>query len=182
MKRIAILLLIILAACSSSKNNYTDQQITTLQNAVDSRMLDLTFEWANPQATSAVNAMNSILPPGDTSARINLLSNPNYLQVIGDSLSLDMPYFGERQLGGTYGANDVGFDFEGKLENLTTTYNEKDKSYRLNFWFKEKQESCRVFLTLFPNKRANMRINSSHRTTISYTGNWKIYTKKETDS
>lgn len=40
-----------------------------------------------------------LFPPGGTVSRIDLTSNANYSEVHGDSISVYLPYFGERQMG-----------------------------------------------------------------------------------
>ena len=50
------------------------------QNAyVNSKNIELSFDWANPLATSSVNVVNSILPPGNTASSISLIGNVNHL-------------------------------------------------------------------------------------------------------
>ena len=182
MKKIAILLLLITAACSTSKVNYSETELNTLKNAVDSKTVDISFEWANPVATSAVNAINTLLPPGNTGASVNILGTQNHFQIIGDSLSVDLPYFGEQQLGGTIGTSDVGINFEGKIDREKFTFNDKKQTYELNFYMKESQENYKVFLTLYPNRTSYLTIYSSSRTTISYRGNWKVYKPREEET
>jgi len=182
MKKIAILLLLITTACSTSKINYSETELNTLKNAVDSRAVDISFEWANPVSTSALNAINSLLPPGNTAGSINILGTQNHFQIIGDSLSVDLPYFGEQQLGGTYGTNDVGIDFEGKMDREKISFNDKKQAYELSFYMKESKENYRVFLTLYPNNQTYMTVYSSSRTTISYRGVWNVYKPREEET
>ena len=49
----------------------------------------------------------------------------NFLEVKGDSVSADLPYYGERQIAGSYNNRDVGVQFEGLAKDFELSYNDK---------------------------------------------------------
>lgn len=165
-----LFLLVLLGACAS--NNYSKQEIYNLKNAVSSKEFELNFESANPYSSSSLNAINTLLPVGRRSGNISIIGNINYFKIIRDSLSIDLQYFGERHLVEHYNEKDNTINFKGKFNKEELQYNTKKKAYELKFWFKNNQESCWVNLTLFPNKKAFMILNSNARSGISYTGVW----------
>ncbi|MCK0131368.1 DUF4251 domain-containing protein [Flavobacteriaceae bacterium F08102] len=100
---------------------------------------------------------------------MDLSGNFNYLRFKNDSVFAELPFFGERYMGGGYG-NDGGIKFEGAPENLTITPNIRKKKVQLEFSISEHQERFDVSLHIFQNNTANLDITSSNRSYISYRG------------
>ena len=98
------------------------------------------------------------------------MGNTNYFRVEGDSLSVYLPYFGERQMGGGYGNTDAGIAFSGRPTSYKVSKDDSEKNFRIEIQATHKIETLRFYLTLFPSGQADINVNSSHRTSIRYAG------------
>lgn len=156
----------------SCKSTATLAEIASLKEAVSKENFEIVATVANPVAFANVRGIENLLPPGSNINNINLMSNPNYFRVQKDSIDLDLPFYGERHFAGNYGS-DAGFNFKGKINKKKTTFRKKNNSYLIDYWLNNDTESLRVSLILFANKSSNLTVNSNHRSTINYRGNWK---------
>lgn len=164
-------LVLLLISCKSTKNQVTSDQIKTLDNLVENKRYSIESNWAYPQVTYAMQqVLNSgVLQPGSAANSINLIGNANYLTIAGDSINAYLPYFGERQINLDYGGRDNAIELNGKIENYTITKS-KNNRYLIKFNAKNKIETYSIIISLFPNLNSEIRINSSSRFPISYTG------------
>ncbi|PRX54829.1 uncharacterized protein DUF4251 [Flagellimonas meridianipacifica] len=159
---------------STSAPEITSEQIKELDAIVNSKSFEFKARWARPLVTSSLNSVANagLLPQGSTINNIDLVGNNNYLRMNGDSVVAYFPYFGERQLGGTaYLGSNNAIEFEGVPGNMKINKNEK--GYMVAFDIKHKTETFQVNAQLFPNKKSNININSTHRFPISYIGNFE---------
>ena len=164
---------LLLAACSSQKVSYTAAEKAQLEEMVTAKTFRLRAQWANPLATTSVSAIvnSGLLLPGSSPNRIDIMSTTAYLEVSPDSVSAQLPYYGERQIANTYNPADVGIQFNGAPEDLKIKYNEKKDSYYFSFDIvNDLGEGFNVNGTLFPNLKTNFYINSTQRFTIGYFG------------
>ncbi|GGD39186.1 hypothetical protein GCM10011361_02880 [Muriicola marianensis] len=115
-------------------------------------------------------ANSGLLMPGSNANRIDLMGNSNYFRVVGDSVFINLPYFGERQIGGGYGNPDVGINFEGVPLSYVLTKEEKDNKYTAEIKVRDEIETLAINLFLFPSGKADIYVNSTHRSSIRYTG------------
>jgi len=130
-------------------------------------------DWMYPQPTSSMNAIanSGLLPPGSTTNNISLIGNPNSLKVHGDSITLDLPFYGERRLSsGQYGGNNGGIVFKGIPDRYEVTKDEKRQRHIIKFTVKNNSESYQGIITLYPNWNSNIVINSTYLTTVQYKG------------
>lgn len=166
---IAILLLI--GCNSTSKVPYTPEAITSFRDFIDKKSFRFIAQTANPTMTNGINAVANagLWPPGSTFSNIMLQGNNDYLEVNGDSISADLPYFGERQMGGGYDSN-TGISFNDIPSNYKEEYDASKNEMLIIFTITENLESYRVILTAFPNKKATVIINSAQRFPIRYLG------------
>lgn len=141
-----------------------------LGNSIEERSIQVQADWAIPLMTQGMAqvANSGLLMPGSNAGRINLMGNSNYFRIKGDSLFISLPYFGERQMGGGYGNSNVGINYEGKPFSFEVRP-EKDR-YILEIDVKDQLEVYRFNLFLFPSGKADINVNSSHRTSIRYSG------------
>ncbi len=163
----------ILMGCSSSQSISTPTaKSKMLDDLVAQKSFQIELEQANPLVTGSLSniANSGLLPPGSTVGTINLIGNPNYFKVNGDSIAMYLPYFGEQQMAGGYNNRDVGIEFNGVPYRIEITKNDRKNTYKLNYYIKNKTELFKVFVTLFPNLTSTIRINSNQRTPISYKG------------
>jgi hypothetical protein len=141
-----------------------------LAQMIESKNFKFIAETASPIAQREINQLTFLLPLGSSPNRILLTGGEDYFKMIGDSISVDMAYFGTRQMGGPYEFGRTGVQLNVKPKLYEANYDERKKVYRLKFRAHDKRESFNVELKIFPNKRAEMYLNTSHRTAINYNG------------
>ncbi len=163
----------ILASCGANKTpKYSVEERSQLKELVEEKQISMQARWANPMATASLNSIanSGLLPPGSTVNRIDLQGMRSFLEIKGDSVIADLPYYGERQIAGTYNNNDVGIKFRGVPEDYKAVFNEKKGAYEIQFSIDNKTENFDVNALLFPNKSFTIYINTSQRLTINYQG------------
>lgn len=172
-------LIVVFMSCESSKKILTAKEIEDFKKEISHKKIEVTSNFAQAFGlNSGVRGMQNLLPPGSTIGNINLSDNPNFFIFKKDSLKMDLPYYGQQQMSTDYGGSG-GVKFSGKVISVTKKFNEKKKSYILSYLVKAKRESYNIILTLYPNKSTNLVVNSSHRTSITYLGNWKVWEKEK---
>jgi len=169
---IVVLGLLLLACGSSTKITGPTAESEKLDEMVAQKTFEIVSEWAMPQMTNAMNQISNsgLFPPGSAGNRITLIGNPNYLRVVGDSVSAYLPYYGERQMGGGYNGNTTAIKFDGIPEDFEMSQDPKDQSYAVRFQINDQSENYTVSLQLFPNLKGNINVNSSQRFQIRYSG------------
>lgn len=174
LKRLLLIAFVgLLWSCGATKKN----KITIAQkNRLDSLVAQKSYVFNASQALPLMtNSMNSLanagfFPPGSLPNQVNLTGNGNYFKVLGDSLSADLPYFGERQMGGGYNTEGAGISFQGNTERYEAEFDEKNQRYNIQFRIRNKMEMFNVRLILFPNMTGSMWVNSNQRFAIRYNG------------
>lgn len=176
-----LLLGLILGCSSTSKTNYNAAKKEALDTMVAERTFEIVSRSALPLATNSLNSISNagLLPLGSTGNRVDLTTTPNYLRIIGDSLDVFLPYFGERQMGGGYNNTNVGITFKGLPKKFEITQNEKTQGYTMSFVIKNQGESYTVTTELFPNHNSSINVISTHRTPIGYNGRVSEYSVNE---
>ena len=142
-----------------------------LDHMVAQRTFRIDAERVRPLVTNSLSQVVSsgLLPPGNTAAQINIAGNGSYFKMEGDSVTADLPYFGERQMGGGFN-NRTGIAFEGEPQDLQIVKNEEKQTYEVDFNIRKESEVYQVKLWLFHQSRATILINSSQRFSIRYDG------------
>nr|WP_298926338.1 DUF4251 domain-containing protein [uncultured Allomuricauda sp.] len=180
-KYIISMLIVITAGCASNpKSTATTQEIEAINRLVSEKSFEIKANWANPLATGSINSIANagLLPVGSTANRIDLSGSASYLRVIGDRVEANLPYFGERQMGGTYNSNNIGIQFEGVPKDFEIVPNKKTQGYTMRFTISAATETYQVVAQLTPSFSSSLNINSTHRTAIWYTGNVGEYAKQ----
>ncbi len=170
-----------LIGCSTaSKGVLSEAERKALDNLVAQKSFHIESDWALPLMTQGLNAVANagLFPPGSNASRVDLTGNPNYVKVIGDSIAVYLPYFGERQMGGGYANSDSAIQYEGIPDNYEATWNEKKQRYDIRITMKHKTETYEMNLVLFPNLSCGINVNSSHRFSIRYNGDVMPLTNK----
>ncbi|MGS2739903.1 DUF4251 domain-containing protein [Sinomicrobium sp. M5D2P17] len=174
----SLLLLVMISSCGATKNNTSDSgALTALDSLVKQKQIRIVNNWAYPMATNAMMQVGILLGPMNNAQRINLIGNPNYLEIKGDSVKAELPYFGERQMGGGYNPDGEGIKFDTKISDWEMNYIAKKKLYRIKFKTRKNSESFNVILEMYPNKRTMLMINSTQRNPISYEGTTTSFEK-----
>lgn len=168
-----LFLISILMSCASSKVE-SDENLNTLKKAVEESRFEIVAVSANPVAFANVQGLQNLLPMGSNLGSINLIGIENYFKVFQNNISIELPYYGEQQISRGYNSTNVGFSVKGIPESSKIKFDSKKDKYRINYSVKGKDENLNISLVLFSNKKATININSSHRTAISYYGDWKI--------
>lgn len=164
-----IIAALVLVGCSSSQD-VTKNDLTKIDGIIKKDAFKIEAEWARPLNPGDLSR-TGLLPLNSTSANINLQGNYNHFEKVGDSLSIDLPYYGQRQLaGGTYNRDANGITFDGIPESSVYSYDKKKSAHIYEFDADNGSELLEIRLTIYPNLKANIHVNSSHRTTISYSG------------
>lgn len=161
---------IVMFSCKSA-NQYSDAQIKNLETLIESKSYTIESDWARPQVTYVMQqVLNSgILQPGSAPNAINLIGNANFLTISGDSIKAYLPYYGERQMNVGYAGRDSTIELDGLLEDYAFE-SKKRNSYLITFNAKSKTETYNISIAVFPNMKSEIRVNSSYRFPISYTG------------
>ncbi len=162
-----------LIGCNSVKKTIEPTaKSEALEAMITKKAFTIESDWLYPQPTASMNAIanSGLLPLGSTTNSINLIGNPNYVKIYGDSIAMDLPFYGERQLAGQYGGNDGGIVFKGIPDRYQVTKDEKRQRHMIKFSVRNHSESYRVIITLYPNWDSSITINSSHLTSIRYRG------------
>ncbi|WP_299317340.1 DUF4251 domain-containing protein [uncultured Maribacter sp.] len=160
----------ILFGCSSSKTAISDSH--AIHGLVASKQIEFTATSANPTVTQSLNAVanSGLIPPGSTISRIDLTGNGNYLKIFGDSVSANLPYYGERQFGGGYGSA-TGIEFNGLPVNYTQKFNSDKQKYTISFQVADTSDRYTIYIDIYPSKSSVVSVNMANRNTIQYNGN-----------
>ena len=174
MKNLLIASLFLLIACGSTQKTIAPSaESMALDQLLATKNFSISADWAYPNATASMAALSNtgILGVGNTANAINLIGNPNFLKVKGDSISAFLPYYGERQMGGGYGS-DNGIEFKGIPETYSLKKDEQKQRYSMEFTISgNTTEVFNVNIDFFPNTTAQINIFSSQRRGIRYQGN-----------
>ncbi len=143
-----------------------------LNTWIENRAFTIESSYAMPMATTAVTAVlnTGILGPGNTAGQISLIGTPNHLTIKGDSITANLPFFGERRMGGGYNTRESGITINGILSDYQVET--KRGMYVITFEARDTQgiENYNFTLNLSPNQNANMSVNSTQRTNMQYRG------------
>lgn len=100
--------------------------------------------------------------------RQRLITGNYTLQVKKDQIEADLPYIG-RAFQAPIGTSEGGMRFTSKDFNYTANKGSRDQR-EVNIKPNDNNDIQDLFLTIFPNGTADLRINSRNRQTISYSG------------
>ncbi|PKB15370.1 DUF4251 domain-containing protein [Flavobacterium sp. 5] len=139
----------------------TKQQIKEEQKAVKQKEIDALVQ-SKEYEFEAIMAY----PQGTRS--IDLTTNSNYLRFQKDTIHSEMPFFGRAYSGVGYGG-DAGLSFKGAIKDYSLK--KEKKSYTIKATVKGDNDSYDIFLTVYFDGGANLLINSTNRSAISYRGN-----------
>lgn len=163
--------MLLLGCGSASKVSYTDAEIAAFTDFMATKSYKFVAQTANPTMSNGITAVanSGLWPPGGTFSNIQLQGNDDFLKVNGDSISADLPYFGERQMGGGYNS-ESGIVFNDIPSRYKEEYDTTKNEMRITFTISEMTESYRVTMNIFPTKKATLIINSAQRFPIRFLG------------
>ncbi|WP_034258238.1 DUF4251 domain-containing protein [Altibacter lentus] len=169
---LTIIMATALISCGTPKDTTAYANSAKVLDAmVAAEAFQIESDVANPMVTSGLNAVGNsgLLPAGSSVSRINLIGNSNFLRVEGNEVSAYLPYYGERRTGVSFD-NNSAIEFEGVPSTYTVSKDEEKNRYTIKFEISERNETYSVILTLFPNLKSTIDINSTDRTSIRYDG------------
>ena len=157
---------------STSKSADNRRNGEQLERIIDEGSYEIISDMALPMMTNGLNSLSNagLFPPGSNAGQVNLIGNPNYVRVIGDSVSVYLPYYGERQMGGGYNNDGPGIQFDGIPTNMKVVENTDKQRYEISFQMKRTSEQFNVNMFIFPNLSTAINVNSNQRFPIRYQG------------
>ncbi len=147
---LGVLCCVILFSCGTPKTMTTD--IALVADLIHLRQYQITNSWLMPMR----------------GRQINLIGNPNYIQIKNDSVEVFLPYFGVRQMGGAY-SGDSGIKFSGLMDAYKISENSKKKSYEIEFET-HGAETFTFFITIYQSGQTYTNVQSAERDNVSYRG------------
>ena len=174
MKNVIFLSVLILgfASCTSSKDVVVSaKQFDAITTLVSEKQFEFEADWAYPMSTNSLSQLSNagLLGVGNSSARVNLIGNSNYIRFTKDSVSGDLPFYGERKIS-SFNTVNTGISFDGIPEDYEEKVDIENQRIDIRFNISEKTESLQVNIVIFGNRKTRVSINSSHRNTIRYDG------------
>ena len=101
---------------------------------------------------------------------IDLATHHAVAEVLDESAKADLPYFGTAHGGVGYSAESGGIVFEGPIEGMNLSVNEKKYRITLTFTVKSGRDNYKCIYTIMGKGSATLGISSSFREQISYDG------------
>jgi hypothetical protein len=99
----------------------------------------------------------------------------HYVEVREDMVKGSLPYFGEQRQGSSmYGRTNAGIEFEGAPRDYEVVPDPEKNRVVIKFVADDSHkgtEDYDVILTVLPGGSADIKITSSQRSTIAYSGN-----------
>ncbi len=160
---------VLMLSCSTSQKLVENN--AALDGLIAQKRFEIIVRSAEPLVTQAMAqvANSGMLPPGNTISRIDVTGQGYFIKVQGDSVSANLPYFGERQMGGGYDDNP-GIKFNAVPENIEITREDGKNRHRIKFTINDKTETFNINTEVYPNSSASVSILTSHRNRIRYSG------------
>nr|WP_297788749.1 DUF4251 domain-containing protein [uncultured Allomuricauda sp.] len=177
----AYALLLFSMACVSTKSRATPEEIAAFDKMIDHKHFEIKALLAQPLATQSLNSIANagLLPPGSTASLIDISGTGGYFRMVGDSVMADLPFYGERRMGGYYNQNKTGIQFEGIPVELSFSPTKNGAGQTMRFTIDHESEGFQVIAQLYPNGKARLTVSSTHRTNMWYQGNLSEYKKEE---
>lgn len=159
--------------CSTQKK-ITEQERAALETAVTTPIFQIKAAWAYPLDTTSAQILGSLRPAGGVvQGNSVLLDSGQYtVEVKNDSVFVNLPYFGTRQISGGLPGN-TGIYIKQPLDNWKVLSNKNNSAKNLRVTAAQNGESYDIAIRLFATGTANIVVNSTQRQSIRYTGYWK---------
>lgn len=173
-----IVALVLLSSCSAPKKVLDENG--NLSSVMAEKQFEIEINAVEPMLTQAMGQVltSGLMMPGNSVGRIDLQGAGYYIRVKGDSVAANLPYYGERQMGGGYN-DDPGIQFNSVPKELKIEEIPDKNTYRVTFTVAETTETFQVNGTISKNESASFNIQSSHRNRIRYTGTLNRLAKED---
>lgn len=170
-KGIGVLLIASVLACGGQRE-ITETERLDLERAVRTPAFKIQMQWAFPLSNTASQYLNNLQPGVRANGnRIYIDDGNNYIQLKNDSVFVELPYFGTRQISGGLPGN-VGIRVAEALKDWELRPIKKTNERSLQISTKHKGESYDLSIHLFSKGKATVVVNSSQRQSIKYEGRW----------
>lgn len=171
---IVFLFICILSVSCASKVAITPAEKDTLETAVSTPKFTIDLEWAYSLNADAGQLLNSLNPAGTVANgnRFYIQDGAYSFTVAQDSVSVNLPYYGTRQISGGFSGN-TGITIEDSYKKWKLKEVKNDRERTIYLVAMEDSERYDVTLTLYAKGNATVIINSSQRESIRYTGTWE---------
>jgi len=169
----------LLGCGSAAKSVNAKDSSSLLDELVTLKSFRIESDWARPLNTNAMNwaSQAGLMPSGSGPGQVNLIGNPNFLQVYGDTVQAYLPYYGEQQMGAGYGGKNA-IECKGIPRDYTAVKMDTGSGYDIAFKLTEGTESFDFKIALFSNLKSSISVTSSHRNPIRYEGTVRALTKE----
>ncbi len=160
-------------SCSTQKK-FTEQQSIALETAVSTPRFVITPQWAEPLDQTSVQVLSALQPAGGivNGNRVQIESGGHYINVSSEEISVNLPYFGTRQISGGLPGN-TGIVVEHGTYTFKDGTGNKDGQRNIQLQTSSNGESYTIAIRLFSLGKATVVVNSSQRQSIRYVGTWK---------
>ncbi|MEO6169034.1 MAG: DUF4251 domain-containing protein [Chitinophagales bacterium] len=154
-KLLAIIVIAVFTTTTAQGQNSKKEQEAARIEAVTKMVANRQFHFE----------VQSVMPSG---GRMRQLSPGYSLHLAKDSLTSNLPYFGEAH--SPAGVSGGGYNFTSTLFDYTIETRKKG-GWEIRIKTKDQQENPDFFLSIFENGSTSLRVNSMSRESISYSGN-----------
>lgn len=171
-----------MSGCKSSQDPAMLEQEAQAYDALTEIITNGNFrvevEVVQPFYTTATTQVLNQLTPysiGNTTGNINVRGEGHFLEVAGEHVVANMPFFGEQfQSGGRIlNRQDVGVSIDGTASDWEQRTKERKQQLLLEFNVNDANNSAEnynIVITAFSSKRASIIVTSSQRSHITYHG------------
>ncbi len=161
-------------SCSSSKSTLSAAQREAINKAITQQDYTIQLNVMEPLVTNAVAQVTNqlFLRTGNTSNRVDISSQGYTLKIKNDSIFTNLPYVGERQMGGGYNNSNSGINLKDVYTNYELT--QEANVSNITLYAKNTTESYNIRIAVSDTGYSRVQIFSSQRNTISYTGFLKV--------
>lgn len=166
---LAVLTGVLLTGCKSTEKIVVPNP--KLGALMENKEFRIAVDAVQPQLTMALAQLNNsqLVRPGNKLSNINVNGEGYFIKMEGDSVTVNLPYYGERQMGGGYGS-PVGIVFKEIARDLKIEKAAKTNAYQVTFGVPSAEEFYRFMITIENNLGCTAHVTSSHRNRIRFTG------------
>lgn len=166
-----LLFLVLITSCKSSFTDDDRAKLTALKQQIEEKAFEFKATTIIPFNTQALNdvAGELLLRSGNSTARINVQGDHYRMKIVGEEVTFNLPFYGERRFNTSYNDDD-GFNFKSAIKDLVVKINDKDRYVTYSFTASNSTETLQVELQIYNMNTAKLNLNSSHRTFMKYDG------------
>lgn len=163
-----------LISCGSTKNIMSVTQREVFNKAIMDKDFTIELEVMEPFVTNTIAQISNQIfqNTGNTANRVNIRSQGYTIKIKNDSIIANLPYVGERQMGGGYDNLNIGINIKDTYKEYQISQDEKFTNIVMQA--KNATESYNIRIAISDSGYTRVHFFSSQRNTISYTGYLRI--------